>query len=199
RVPAVAKMQRRRRRYGHFRRRPGVRFDEAKMIEHGVSGKTDLALHAQQHGLRLRSLKLDLALADVGFNAFQLFEKVDLPEGAPELTVGDRPQPDLLLLANDRLNLTVFDRSECRSVNLAALVTDAGIFQSSGAQQAADMIGAKRGRCSSHDLSPHDERCPTRPSSSFGPLRFPTWRSAPDLPREIHDHPQLRPLVLLGH
>ena len=70
----------------------------------------ELAGHAQHHGLRLRSLELDLALAEIGLDAVELAEEVVVPEGAAELAVGDGLEPDLLLLADDVRDLAVFDR-----------------------------------------------------------------------------------------
>ena len=81
----------------------------------------ELADHAQHHGLGLRSLELDLALAEIGLDAVELAEEVVVPERAAELAVGDRPEADLLLLLDDLRDLAVFDRRELVRGDLAAL------------------------------------------------------------------------------
>jgi hypothetical protein len=145
RVAAVAEVQRGRRRNSHLRRRLGMRGDELEMIDHRVRAvAAERAYDAQHHGLGLRTLKLDLALAQIGLDAVELAEKIVVPEGAAKLAVGDRKQADLLLLANDRGDLAVFDRLELIGADLAALALRAGLFQRGRTQQTANVVGAER-------------------------------------------------------
>ena len=49
-------------------------------------------------------------------------KKVEVPPRAPELTIGDGGKADALLFLDDALDLTVFDGSQGRSVDLACRV-----------------------------------------------------------------------------
>jgi hypothetical protein len=121
-----------------------MRGDEFEMFDHGMRAVgAELANDAQHHRLGLRALKLDLALAEIGFDARKLAEKVVVPKRAAELAVGGGSQPDVLLPADDRLDLAVFDRGELGGADLAALALAARRFERGGAQQAAHVIGAK--------------------------------------------------------
>jgi hypothetical protein len=83
------------------------------MLDHRVRAVgAELSGHAQHHRLGLRALELDLALAQIGFDAVELAEEVVIPEGAAELAVGDRREADAFLLPDDVLDLAVFDRRE---------------------------------------------------------------------------------------
>jgi hypothetical protein len=90
-----------------------MRGDEFEMLDHGMRALgAELAHDAQHHRLGLRALELDLALAEIGFDAGKLAEEIVVPKRAAELAVGDRSQPDVLLLADRLLDLAVFDRRE---------------------------------------------------------------------------------------
>src|SRR5262249_60398939 len=122
----------------------GMRGDEFEMFDHGMRAlRAELADDAQHHGLGLRALELDLALAEIGFDARKLAEKVVVPKCAAELAVGDGSQPDVLLLADGRLDLAVFDRGELRGADLAALALTARRFDRGGAQPHAPANRAK--------------------------------------------------------
>jgi hypothetical protein len=76
----------------------------------------ELADDPEQDRPRLRALELDLALAFVRLDTLQFLEEVDVPEGAPELAVGDALKTDVFLLADDGLDLAVLDRLQlCRA------------------------------------------------------------------------------------
>jgi predicted phage tail protein len=82
RIAAITKMQRRRRRNGHFRRARRVRSQELEMLDHRMRLKAaELADHAQQDRPRLRParLKLYFALAGIGFDIVEPFEEIDIP------------------------------------------------------------------------------------------------------------------------
>src|SRR5262249_52845304 len=129
----------------HFRRRLGVRSDEFEMLDHGMRALgAELADHAQHHRLGLRALELDLALAEIGLDAGKLAEEVVVPKRAAELTVGARSRPDVLLLADRRLDLAVLDRRELGGGDLAALALLARRLQRRRAQEATHVIGAER-------------------------------------------------------
>jgi hypothetical protein len=61
------------------------------------------------------------------------------------LAVGRRAEADLLLLADDLGDRLVFDPAELDCVDPAGGEVFARLQQSSGAEQAADVVGAERG------------------------------------------------------
>ena len=63
-------------------------------------------------GFGFDALELDLALAEIGFDAVELAEEIVVPEGAAEFAVGDGLQADVFLLLDDGFDLAVFDRLE---------------------------------------------------------------------------------------
>jgi hypothetical protein len=134
-----------------------MRGDELEMIDHRVRAvAAERAYDAQHHGLGLRALKLDLALAQIGLDAGELAEKIVVPEGAAKFAVGDRRKSGLLLLANDRGDLAVLDRLELVGADLAALALRARVFERGRAQQAADVVGAERRLDAGHGGSSRD-------------------------------------------
>src|SRR5262245_18049739 len=87
------------------------------MLDHGMRALgAELANDAQHHRLGLRAPELELPLAEIGFAAGKLAQEVVVPKRAAELAVGDRSQPDVLLLADRLLDLAVFDRRELGAV-----------------------------------------------------------------------------------
>src|SRR4051812_37439759 len=131
-----------------------MRGDELEMLDHRMRAvATELADHAQHHGLGLRALELDLALAEIGLDADELAEEIVVPEGAAKLAVGHGTKPRVLLLADHALDLAVFDRLELFGGDLAALAPGACLLEGGGTQEASDMIGAKRRLGAWHDGS----------------------------------------------
>ena len=83
-----------------------------EMLDHRMRlVAAEFADDAQQNRPRLRAGrgKLDLALAHIGFDVVELFQKIVVPGDAPVFAVGDRLQPDVLLLADDALDLAILD------------------------------------------------------------------------------------------
>ena len=83
---------------------------------------------------------------DVGLHSADLLEKVDVKVRAAEFSVGDSLQACVLLGLHDLCNRAIFDGAKllARELSLDSLV--ARIQQLARAQEAADVIGAKR-RC----------------------------------------------------
>src|SRR5262249_49950483 len=79
-------------------------------------------------------------------------QEVVLPGRAAVLAVGDRAQPNGLLLADDLLDLAVLDRLQRRRIDLAALALLAGGMERGRAQQTADVVGAERRRGALHNF-----------------------------------------------
>src|ERR1700683_2789211 len=116
----------------------------------------------------------------------KLFEKIVVPGNAPVLAVGDRLQSDALLLANDALDLAVLDLPERVRADFAAFALFPRLLERRGAQQAADVVGAKRRFRVLHKYSKF-----TSPRAGRG-------SSSPNFVGDFYDHAQLRPLLLFG-
>ena len=81
-------------------------------------------------------------------NAAQLGEEVDVKVRAPVFTIGDAAQPELFLEFDDAADGVVLDAPQLRQVDRARAKLLARVEQDLGSQEAADMIGTKRRRCS---------------------------------------------------
>jgi hypothetical protein len=84
--------------------------------------------------------------AALGFDAGELLQEIDVEISATKLTVGDSFQTKIFLKSNDIPDRRIFDGTQLGTVDGATPVTLAGIDERSGAQEAADVVGAKRGR-----------------------------------------------------
>ena len=79
-------------------------------------------------------------------HAAQLLEEIDVEVRAPKFAVGDGRKADVLLHLHDLGDRAVLDGAELRRRDLAARLLLARLEQILRAQEAADVIGAKR-RC----------------------------------------------------
>src|SRR3954470_13298256 len=143
RLPALAEMQRRGRRDRHLRRHAGMALEEAEMLEVRMAGEIDLVHDAHAFGLGLDPGKGNALAGGVEFNAIEPLVEIELPPGAPELAVGRELEPDVLLLLDDLFDLAVLDLLELFGRALALLALRPRLLERRGAQQAADVIGAK--------------------------------------------------------
>ena len=77
-------------------------------------------------------------------DAFEPVEEVEVPPIAAELAIGDRPQADALLVADELGDALVFDRGQrlLRGVTVSPRLAGGG--EALGAEQAADVVGVKR-------------------------------------------------------
>src|ERR1700686_3162114 len=117
------------------------------MLDHRMRLVTaQLADDAQQDRPRLRGPggAFDLALARIGLDVVEPLEKIIVPGDAPVFAVGRRLEPDHLLLADDVLDLAVFDRRQFVGADFAARAFLPRFLQRRGAQQATDVVGAER-------------------------------------------------------
>src|SRR6185503_5325977 len=73
---------------------------------------------------------------------------------AAEFAVGDRLQADLFLLPDGAFDLAVLDRPQRAGVDLALRELRARLLERGRPQQAADVVGAERGRGAFHLISP---------------------------------------------
>src|SRR5262249_45714339 len=109
-----AAVNRRRGRYGDLRRALGVRLHEFEMLDHRMAGKSELAGDAHPLVAGGDACKCNAGIHDVAFNAVETPEKIEVPPGATELSVGDGLQPHLLLLLDHAVDLAVLERLEFR-------------------------------------------------------------------------------------
>ena len=82
---------------------------------------------------------------DVGLDATELGQEVDVEIGAAKLTVGDALKPDILLEIDDLGDRLVLDQAQLLGADF--LLDEellARVEQVFRAQKAADMVGAKR-------------------------------------------------------
>ena len=122
-------------------------------------GKVDLAGDLDAPRTRLHALELDTVVDFDDLDAVEHAEKIEMPPRAAEFAVGGELQADLLLLLDDLLDLDVFDGFELHVGDLALLVLRARLLHRRGAQQTADLVGAKRRLGPLHGLfPPHDAR-----------------------------------------
>src|SRR5262249_23998871 len=106
----------------------------------------ELTGETKEHLSRLRAacLKLDFAFAGIGFDVVELFEEIDVPRNAPVFPVSDRLQSGRFLLGDHAGDFAVLDLAGRCGSQFAARALRASRLERSAAQQAPDMIGAKR-------------------------------------------------------
>ena len=149
-----AAVDRGRRRNGDLRRDLGVRGDELVVLDHRMAGEADLAGHLDALGARLHAREGDAVSITWRSTPSRPQRKSRCHQerrNSPSVTA---LQPDLFLLADDALDLAVFDRLEVGRRNLALGALRARLLQGGRAQQAADMVGAERRLGALHRL-PH--------------------------------------------
>lgn len=85
------------------------------------------------------------------FHPVQTFEKIEVPPGATEFTVGDHLKPGFTLQLDRAQNFCIFNGTQLLGINGTGLKLHACFFDCSGTQQTADHVGAERGTYFSHD------------------------------------------------
>jgi hypothetical protein len=81
---------------------------------------------------------------NVGLDAAELLQEIDVEVGAAELAVGDALQAHVFLELHDLGDGLVFHGAQLGCGDLARGFLLTGIQQVFGAQEAADVVGAKR-------------------------------------------------------
>ena len=172
RLPSAAIVQRRRRRDGHLgHRRPGDRFQEPEMAEHGMAGREiDPAVNVQAFRLGLRALELQALRHAHQLDAVELAQEVVVPPRTAELAVSHRLQADQFLPGYQLPDLVVLDRPELGRRDLAGRSPGARRFHRRGAQQASHLVGAER------RVGAQAQRPASRPSA----LRIELWKWTSD-------------------
>ena len=146
RVASTAEVQHGRRRYGDFRRTLGHRPQKIEVVH-----LNRLDVTHRRRDVHDRRREIDAAAgaveadgdATLGLDAGKLLQKIDVEVGPPEFAVGNALEAETFLKADDVANGRVFHLAQLRPRNLALAVSLARIEQRSGAQEAADMVGAK--------------------------------------------------------
>src|SRR5689334_8113664 len=77
-------------------------------------------------------------------DAVELLQEIEVPEVAPEFTIGDRLQADLLLLAHGTLDGAVLDGLQLLGGEGAGFRLGARFAQLGRTKEAADVVGVKR-------------------------------------------------------
>src|SRR5690606_18882268 len=95
---------------------------------------------------------LDLVAGDAGGDALELFQEIDVEEGAALLAVGHGLQAAVLLNLHDVANALVLDGAQRGAVDTFLREVLAGLLEGGGAQQAAHVVGAE-GRVEFHEKS----------------------------------------------
>ena len=142
---AAAQVQHRRRRDRHLRRARGLRLQVGEVLGHDRPAAADAA--GDRGNRRLFTLAGDLELRPrvvLACHAVQLRQEVQVPPVAAEFAVGDALQAQGFLLAHGLGDGLVLGRLQRRGIDLAALELRARGGERSGAQQAADLVGAER-------------------------------------------------------
>ena len=106
----------------------------------GVAHLVDHADH--RRGQFLGAVRLPDRDRDVGLDAAELLEEVDVEIGAAELAVGDALEADVLLELHDLGDRLVFDLAQLLGRDVAARLLGAGFEQVLRAQEAADVVVA---------------------------------------------------------
>ena len=110
--------------------------------------KSTLPTTSEPARFGLHALELDALFGLVLLDAVEPRQEIEMPPGAAIFAVGDRLEPDLLLLPDDLQDFRVLDDFELRGRDFPFLALRARFLERRGAQQAADMVGAEW-RCGS--------------------------------------------------
>ena len=146
RFSPAAEVDHRRRRNRDLRRLRGHRLQE---LEIRLLNVDDVAQLAGDREARRR--EIDHPVAAVEFrldaaadrHAFELFQEVDVKEGAAELAVGHALQPGVLLLPDDVADVRVFDPPQLVLRDGAGLLPAARLDERRRPQEAADVVCAE--------------------------------------------------------
>jgi hypothetical protein len=76
------------------------------------------------------------------FDAVEMLEEVEMPEGAAELAVGDGFETDVLLPLDDLGDLAILDLLQRGGAECALFPLLPGVLQRRGAKKAAHHVGA---------------------------------------------------------
>jgi len=143
-VPAAAVVQHAGPGERHLCHTAGVCRQEAKVLDHRMAGKADLADDAQRLVDADAALEVHAGVELDRRDALKMFQKIEVPVSPAELAVGDRLQADRLLLADEGHDLAVLDRFERGVGDLRTFALLTGELQRWRPQQAADHVGAER-------------------------------------------------------
>ena len=144
RGPAASKMQDGRRRNGHLGRHVRRALEESEVVQHGMVRETDLAGDGDALRLGLDAFELNRGDAARPFDPVKSGEEVEVPPGATELAIGHGLETGFFLSGDHVPDARILDFPKACIVEHAALPFRTGLLDLRRAQQAADLIGAKR-------------------------------------------------------
>ena len=113
-----------------------------------MPGEADLAVDADAGRARCRTDEADAEIRLVLRDAVEPPEKIEMPPRPAQLAVRDAEQAQFLLLFDDALDLAVLDGREAGRVERSLRAPLPGFLERWRAEQTADVVGAKRRRCS---------------------------------------------------
>ena len=120
-----------------------------------MRGEPQLAGDAQPFRLRFdAAFESDAVIGAKRFHAVEMFQKIEVPHGAAEFAIGGAAQTDFGLLDDDVFDASIFGGAQIFAGDLTALAAGARLLQLSGAEQAANVVGAKGRSISGHRRSP---------------------------------------------
>src|SRR5205823_3990065 len=103
--------------------------EKPEVIEHRMGGEPELAGDAHALGPRLHALELDPLARRVALDAIEALQKIEVPPGAPELSVGGGQQSDVLLLPDHGRDLPILDVIELAGGELPPLSLRASLLE----------------------------------------------------------------------
>jgi hypothetical protein len=127
-----------------------VGFHKPEVLQHGVIRETQFPGYAEPYRLGLAALEPDSMFSGERLHAVQARQEIDVPEFAPEFTVGNAFEADGLLLGDHFPDRTVFERFQFFRPDLAAFSFSARLPELWRAEQAADVVGSEGGNDSQH-------------------------------------------------
>ena len=129
---------------GHLRHQAGMRLEEPEVLEHRVIVRpAELAGDGDALRLGLHAVELDAVVELDQLAALEMRQEIEMPPGPAELAVGRRLEADLFLPRDDLLDLAVFDFAQRLRGDLTGGEFGARLLERSGAEQAADHVGAE--------------------------------------------------------
>jgi hypothetical protein len=115
------------------------------MVDHRMmAGEADLAGDPQSLRNADAALEVHAGIGLDGGDAIEMFQEVEMPEGAAELAIRHRLQADLLLALDQGPDLAILDLLQGLIRDFAIMMLVARLLQGGGPEQAADHIGAER-------------------------------------------------------
>ncbi len=119
-------------------------FEKFEVFQHGVAGEADFSIYADGLRFGVGAFEFDALPGVVHFDAVEPCQKIEVPEFAAELAIGNAAQADRFFFGDEGEDGGVFHLFQGVSGDLAGFVLGARFLQLRRAQQTADHVGAER-------------------------------------------------------